>query len=288
MSTLRRIASALAVAALIALPAHPAYAEPTPSPSAPPCKSGSMKFTLPTDIAVASAPDVWLTRSGRIQDTVGYYYKDLAFTFAIWPDAGDLGVAPKVAWVTSSSRIALRLHRVSSPRPMYVVEGIKAPTIFPGGQNFVKFEVAFSASNVVTTYSTKLTATAAVCGATVLGSSTAMRFGFQTDQAGNPPTSATPKPSAPAKASAKSSAKPRTSPAPQASAPDEEVVGGEAAPGDSAVVADAANDLASGVQPEEDSGSPLPWLAGLGVTALVVAAGLLFWLRRSSAADEDY
>jgi hypothetical protein len=137
----------------------------------------------------------------------------------------------------------------------------------------------------VTTYTAKLTVTAGVCGDTVLGSSTAMTFGFLTDKPGNPPTSATPKPAASAKTSAKPIANASRSPAAAASQDDVVVPVDGAA--DASTEESPATDLASGL-PEDDDGSPLPWLAGLGVTALIVAVGVLFWLRRTSDGDEEY
>lgn len=279
MRTLHRLTIALLALGFAGAPAMPAAAEPTPSPSAPPCKAGELKVTASGDpVVVAWAADTAVMKSGQLSNATGYYFKDLALTFAIWPDQGVSGLAPKVRLNTGSTKQDLHFSHVSSPRPMWIASGLKPPVVWPTGTpSGFQFEVSFPAGSTVTTYSTRLTATAAVCGDTVLASSTAMRFGFMT--AGTPTQTASAKPRA--SASAKASRKP--TPTPQAS--EEEVV----APGDQAPDA---TESADGIAPDQDlssgesSSSPLPWIAGLGVTALIVAGGLLWWVRRSSY-DED-
>ena len=281
MSALRRLAIALvAVGFTAVLPTCPAVAEPTPSASAPPCRTNLMTFTFASGIAVAAAPGEWASRSGTLIDKAGntYSFKDLVFTFQIAPDMGGVTVRPNARMVHSATTQPLSLRRVTSPKPMWVAENIKPPTLFPGQRTFFRFDVSFPAGSTVTTYSTRLTATAAVCGDTVLASGTGMRFGFMT---AGPSATAGPKPSA--TASAKASRKPSPSPAASDSGEEVQPPPDDVAPGDSPT---AQAEAATADKPVSSTGSPLPWLAGLGVTALVCAGGLLWWLRRTRY-DED-
>jgi hypothetical protein len=286
MSNLRRLTTALLALGFAVLPpavAAPAAAEPTPTP-APPCKADSLKLTVPSDIAVAPQPDTYVSRSAIVQNTTGYYYNDLVLAFEIWPDQGNLIGTPKLRFTgTGGTQIAVALRLVSTPRPAWRATGLKPPKVWPTGTpSYAGFELAFPSTSPVTTYSTKLTLTAGVCGATVLASRTGMRFGFMTSGTASVP----PKPSASAKASAKPTRKPGASPnaaesSEEAVQPPDETPASEASP-----VEGSDADLASG-ESGSDGGSPLPWLAGLGVAGLFVAGGLLFRLRRRSYEDED-
>jgi hypothetical protein len=280
MSTLRRLVIGLVALGFAALPAAPAAAEPTPTPTpGPACKAGSLKLTFPGDIAVADAPDTWVARAGRIQETAGDSYTDLLLTVDLWPDQGQPGLTPKARFTGTKGTVVMpTLRRVNSPRSGWEAGRLKPPTVWPNGvTSSFGFALSFPSNAAVTTYSAKWTATAARCGDTVLGSGTGMRFGFMTSGA-TVSASAMPKPSASARASRKPSPIPEVSeeevlPPPDETSPEES---GEA-------VLDP--DLASGES--DGGGSPLPWMAGLGLTALLVAGGLLFWLRRTSYDEDD-
>lgn len=284
MRALRRLAIALVALGVTAWSsAAPAVAVPSPTPTSPPCKAGSLKMAASSNIGVAGAPDSWVSRSAAIQNTTGYYYSDLTLAFDIWPDTGTPGTRPMMHYIgTNGTVVSVTLRPVSKPRAAWRAERLKPPKVWPNGTpSFLGIELSFPANSAVTTYSTKLTLTAGVCGDTVLASTSGMRFGFMTGGA----ASASPKPSASAKASAKASRKP--SPAPGSTAD----TGGEVqpptddvAPGDSST---AEADAAMADQAMASSSSPLPWLAGLGVTALVCAGGLIWWVRRNRDEDDE-
>lgn len=289
MSTLRRLLFGLVASGLFALPmavATPAAAEPTPTPTGPQCKAGLLTMTTPSDIAVAGAPDSWVRRSATIRNTTSDFYNGLTVVFDIWPDKGTPSTQPPPMMRytgTGNTTVPVTLRLAYQPRLVWRAVGLKPTTAFPGGApSFLSIELSFPASSAVTTYSTRLTLTAGVCGSTVLASSSGIRFGFMTS--GSASTSASLKPSASAKASAKPSRKP--SPAPATSAdgmlPSSDEVAAEDSSG---AVPD--QDLVAGER-EDDAGSPLPWLAGLGLAALIMAVGLLFWLRRRAPADDEY
>jgi hypothetical protein len=281
MSTLRRLTSGLLALGFIALPTAAAAAEPTPAPtSGPACKAGSLKLTFPGDIAVADAPDTWAARTGRIQDVSGDYYSDLLLTIAIWPDQGSPGLTPRARFTGSNGMVVTpTLRRVNSPHAGWEAVRLKPPRVWPNSvTSGFKFELSFPPNSVVTTYSTKVTATSAQCDGTALGSGTGMRYGFMTS---GPAASASAKPRP--SASAKPSRKP--SPTPEASEVSEEALpSAEETSPDTSQEPIVDQDLAAG---DSDGGSPLPWMAGLGLTALVVAGGLLFWLRRTSYDEDD-
>jgi hypothetical protein len=283
MSTLRRLTTALLALGFAVLPpvaAAPAAAEPTPTPG-PACKAGSLKLTFPGDTAVADAPDTWVARTGRIQETAGDSYSDLFLTVDLWPDQGSPGSTPKARFTGTKATVVMpMLRRVNSPRPGWEAVRLKPPIVWPNSvTSSFKFELSFPSNAAVTTYSAKWTATATRCGDTVLGSGTGMRFGFMTAGTSMSP-SAKPHTSPSA---AKPSRKPSASAAPLPSEEEVVVSPDESSPEESSA-AQPDSDLASG---EPDSSTPLPWLAGLGVTALLVAVGLIFWLRRTSYEDED-
>jgi hypothetical protein len=279
MSTLRRLTTALLALGFAVLPpavATPASAEPTPTP-APPCKADSLKMTTQSGIAVVDAPESGVSRSATIQNTTGYDYGDLTVAISIWPDNGTTGITPRMSYIgASGTSLPVTLRLAGPTRPGWGAGGLKVRSV-------LRIYLSFPADSVVTTYSTKLILTAGVCGSTVLAATSGMRFGFMTSG----PASVSPKPSASAKASLKPTRKPSASA--QAGEPSDEAVqpppdGTQASEGSPVEGSD--QDLASG-DSKGDGGSPLPWLAGLGVAAVIGAGGLLFWLRRTSYEDED-